>query len=247
MSRLHVRWAVLVLGLLAVPASAADPDRSVRELRFSKGASSAVVKGRITGRQYVDHTIRAAAGQAMTATLATKKPSIGFNVLPPGSQDAAMYIGDGGAGSFSGLLPDDGTYTVRVFLVRAAARRGESGDYELTVGVTGAPLAALPAKADAKVPGTRFHATTSVPCQPAYGQPRECAAGVVRRGRDGTATVELTWDKGGKRRILFVKGEPKASDAPQPMTARKGERGDTRVTFEGGEWFDVPEALVSGG
>jgi hypothetical protein len=85
-----------------------------------------------------------------------------------------------------------------------------------------------------------------VRCEPRYTKVRECEAGVVRRGRDGTATVELRWDQAGKRRILFVKGKPEAADVPQPMTFTRDERG-WKVSFGGDERFEIPEALVSGG
>ncbi len=94
--------------------------------------------------------------------------------------------------------------------------------------------------------GARFHAQAKVPCAPAYTQVRECTAGVVRRGFDGTATVELRWDKGGQRRILFVKGEPKAADVAQAMTYTRNERGWV-VSFGGEENFEIPEPLVFGG
>jgi hypothetical protein len=69
---------------------------------------------------------------------------------------------------------------------------------------------------------------------------------VIRRGFDGTATVELRWDGAGKRRILFIKGEPKAADVFQAMTSTRNERG-WKVTFGGDEYFEIPEPLVFGG
>lgn len=68
---------------------------------------------------------------------------------------------------------------------------------------------------------------------------------MIRRGFDGTATVELRWDKAKKRRILFVKGEPLVADVPQSMTSSRDERG-WRVTFNGDEHFEILEPLVFG-
>ena len=79
-----------------------------------------------------------------------------------------------------------------------------------------------------------------------YTETRECEAEVVRRSFDGTATVELRWDKTWKRRILFVKGEPKAADVPQLMTFTRNERGWV-VSFGNDESFEIPEPLVFGG
>lgn len=241
------KWAV-VLALLAAPAVpfAADSERTVKEVKFTKGSSTATLKGRITGYNYVDYQLRAGAGQKIQASMQASNRASYLNLLPPGSADAAMYVGSTGDNRFEGLLPDDGVYTMRVYLMRSEARRKHSSDYTLKVSVTGKALRALPARADALVPGTRFHATTKVSCTLQSAQVRECEAGVVRRGRDGTATVELAWDKTGKRRILFVKGKPEAADAPQPMTYTRDEHG-WRITFGSDEHFEVPEPLVMGG
>ena len=235
---------------LHTSGTAHDKDRVVKRVQFAKGKSSAQIRGRIAGRQYVDYQVRAGAGQRMRVRLDGSNAANYFNLLPPGSANAAMVIGELSGNRFDGLLPDDGVYTIRVFLIRAAARRNESSAYTLSVGITGAPLAPVSARFDAVLPGTRYHARTTSSCEPMYSKARECSAYVVRRGFDGTATVELRWQSDGnqemKRRILFVKGEPKAADVPQAMTFTRNERG-WRVSFDGSEHFEVPEPLVYGG
>jgi heat shock protein HslJ len=227
-------------------AAAADNERIVKPVQFAKGKSSAVIRGRVVGRQYIDYTLRAAAGQRMTVSLKGSNGANYFNLLPPDSDGPAMASGELIDNRFDGLLPDDGVYTIRVFLYRAAARRNEASDFTLSVGVTGAPLKPVSAKSDAVLPGTRYHASATVSCEPAYTKTRQCEARVIRRGFDGTATVELRWDGSWKRRILFVKGEPKVADVPQAMTFTRNERG-WRVTFNGDEHFEIPEPLVYGG
>jgi hypothetical protein len=226
---------------------AADTERTVKVVNFAQGSASATLKGWITGHNYVDYQLRAGAGQKIQASLKASNGANYFNLLPPGSADAAMYVGSTGENRFEGLMPDDGVYTLRVYLMRSEARRKRSSSYTLTVSVTGKPLPALSPKDDALVPGTRFHATTTVRCVQHSAQARECDAGVVRRGRDGTATVELSWDKNARRRILFVKGRPEAADVPLAFTFSRNERGDIVVDFGGEERFEIPESLVSGG
>jgi heat shock protein HslJ len=234
----------------ATVAAAADTDRSVKPVRFAKGKTATVIKDRIVGRHYIDYTLRAGAGQRMTVSLKGSNRANYFNLLPPDSSGPAMVRGELLDNKFDGLLPDDGVYTIRVFLYRAAARRNEASDFALSVGVTGVPLKPVSAKTDAVLPGTNYHASTTVPCAPAYTKTRECEALVIRRGFDGTATVELRWTisetQTGKRRILFVKGEPKAADVPEAMTFTRNERG-WKVTFNGDEHFEIPEPLVYGG
>lgn len=243
-----IRLLVPCLLLLATHAwsAAPDNDRRVLPIKFAKGQSATTLKGRIAGQRYIDYTLQAGAGQSLSVSLESANRSLYFNLLPPGSKDVAMARGEMRDNRFSGVLPDDGKYTVRVFLVRAAARRGSTADYSLKVGVDGTALKPIPAARDALVKGTRFHATATTACAPAYSQVRECAAGVVRRGVDGTATVELRWGDKGVRRILFVKGEAKAADAEAAMKSTRNERG-WLVEFDGGERFDIAEPLVYGG
>ena len=185
--------SVCVALILSQPAfstaSAADSDIGRQQVQFAKGASAASLQGKLKGDDTVDYVVRAGAGQTLTVALKKTNPQNYFNVLPPGSTDVAMYVGQTGA-DFKGLLPTDGDYTVRVYLMRAAARRNEASDYTLTVGVTGKALAALPASQDAVLPGTPFHASAPISCVPFLEtKPRQCEAFVIRRGVEGTATV----------------------------------------------------------
>jgi hypothetical protein len=228
-----------------VPAAAADAIRK-ETVQFAKGSSEATIKGRLQGDQTVDYRVRAGAGQTLAVALKGSNAQNYFNVMPPGSADVAMFVGQDG-GRYKGVLPTDGDYTVRVYMLRPAARRNESSNYTLTVGVTGKPLAPLPAAKDALIPGTPFHASAKVACTPPFeSKPQQCGAFVIRRGFDGTATVEVRGANGLKRRILFVKGDPTASDSMDPMTsAREGD--STIVKFGADERYAMPDALVRGG
>jgi len=244
--------AASLAAILLQPAFTAAAEASIRQERvqFARGAASAVVKGRIKGDADVDYLVRAGAGQTISVSLKRSNQMNYFNVLPPGSKDVAMYAAQTGE-DFTAVLPADGDYTIRVYLVRAAARRNESSDYTLTVGVTGQALAPTPASKDALLPGTPFHASGTVACLPYIEQfrgkkPQQCEAFVIRRGFDGTATVEIPQENSVPRRILFVKGTPVASDSPDPVTFTR--QGDvTTVKLGADEWYEIPDALVTGG
>jgi hypothetical protein len=247
--RIFVTATAVALLLAQALAATAAADAGIRQekVQFAKDATSAVIKGQLKGDAMVDYTVRAAAGQTLTVTIQKSNGQNYFNVLPPGSSDVAMFVGDTGEG-YSGLLPADGDYTIRVYLMRPAARRGETSSYTLTVGVTGKPLAPVAASIDALLPGTAYHASAGVKCVPAYAtEAGDCDAFVVRRDFDGTATVDIT---GGpvKRSILFVKGKPVATNA-QAMDALTSERkGDVTVVKLGTtELYEIPDALLTGG
>jgi hypothetical protein len=148
--------AVIPLGRHPCTSRATESYRQERAT-FAKGASSATIKGQLKGDETVDYVLRASAGQTLTVTLKTSHGANYYNVLPPDSTDVAMFIGQFG-GDFKSLLPTDGDYTIRVYLMRSAARRNESSDYTLTISVTGKPLVAVPASQDAVIPGTPYHA-----------------------------------------------------------------------------------------
>jgi hypothetical protein len=221
---------------------------AAERVTFAKGASSATIKGTLKGGADVDYLVRAAAGQTLEVKLQGSNVQNYFNVLPPGSANVAMFVSNiSGARSWSGMLPADGDYAIRVYLMRPAARRNESSKYTLTVGVTGKPLPPLSAARDAKVAGTAYHATAQVKCTlPYQADVKACDAGVVRRGNDGTATFEVIGPQGVQRRILFVQGKPVAADTMDPVTATR--QGDvTIVKISDNERYDIPDAFLNGG
>jgi len=245
----RVALAALILTAICTPLSsqaAGDPGIRSETVQFATGATSAQLRGSIRGSAGVDYRISARAGQTLAVTMKSSNASSYFNINPPGS-DAAMFIGSTKGSEAAVALPTDGTYVVRVYLMRNAARRGETAQYTLTVGVTGTPLAPLSGSQDAKIPGTAFHASATVACQPPGTEPGgACQAFVIRRGRDGTATVEVRGANGLVRRVLFVKGTPAASDSTEALTStRQGDLTTVRVGAD--ERFEIPDALLTGG
>jgi hypothetical protein len=247
--KLIVVATAVVLTLAQILAGVAAADAGIRRetVQFAMGASSAAIKGQLKGDAMVDYVVRAAAGQTLSVQLQKTNAQNYFNVMPPGSTGSAMFVGDSGE-NYSGVLPVDGDYVVRVYLMRPAARRGESSSYTLTVGASGKALAPIAASKDALVPGTSYHASARIKCVPAFETtPRECDAFVIRRGFDGTATVDIPGSPD-KRSILFVKGKPVASNA-QAMDALSFERnGDITIVKLGtSERYEIPDVLVTGG
>jgi hypothetical protein len=235
--------AFLLMPVAYAPASAATDIRT-EQVQFPKGASSTVIQGTVQGRGTVDYRVRASAGQTLIVSLESASTTY-FNINPPGS-DASMFIGSTSGNTFEGILPTDGDYTVRVYLLGNAVHQNESSNYSLTLGVTGKPLVAVSDSIDAVLPGTPFHASTMIPCEPSIGSKVRCEAFVIRRSFDGTATVEVRWPGGMKRRILFVKGKPVASDSRYTLTvSRKGDLSLVKLGTE--EQFTIPDLLIFGG
>jgi hypothetical protein len=251
--RMNTRFATCILALTCAAfvavASAASPIES-RPVKFAKGASSATIKGTLKGDQTIDYKLRARAGQTMQVKLATGNGANYFNVLPPGSNDVAVFVGSTGGNEWSGQLDADGEYTIRVYLMRSAARRNETANYTLSVAVTGSAAAApslgtAPA-GDAKVKGTPYHATGKVACS-AGNAPQgsaQCDFGVIR-GTPGNAVVHVTLPGAYQRVLTFAGGKVTADGGASVKSAKRGDQWTVDVNDY--EHYNIPEAVITGG
>jgi hypothetical protein len=246
--KLHLNTVstLLLAALLAGPAGAAAPEPKPQDVRFAPGTSGVELKGTVKGYATNSYRLVAGAGQTLAVELKAANGAQNFNIVSPGSKEA-MFMSDTAGPVAKVVLPTDGAYVIQTYLMRSAARRNEASSYTLKVSVTGTALPALSNAQDAKVPGTGFHATAPVRCKPPYvNDATTCEAGVIRRGRDGTATVVVRGPNDLLRQILFVKGQPVSSNTAQPMTSRRD--GDTTVVdIDGQERYDIVDALLTGG
>ncbi len=132
------RLVLATAALLAASAPimpAADEFRTER-VGFAPGASSATIEGRITGRQGVDYVLGARAGQYADIEMTTDNTAAYFNIIAPGETDVALFnSSSSGSNQYDGKLPATGDYKVRVYLFRAAARRGETANYRLHIAI----------------------------------------------------------------------------------------------------------------
>ncbi|QUJ69620.1 hypothetical protein KDD30_23065 (plasmid) [Photobacterium sp. GJ3] len=94
------------------------------------------MEGSIKGYQIVDYVLNAKEGQQMNVSMATQNTSAYFNILAPGENEAAMFIGSVNGNQYEGQLSASGDYKVRVYMMRAAARRDEVADYRLEMNIT---------------------------------------------------------------------------------------------------------------
>lgn len=141
--------------LLATPCATAGGNIHQERIRLETGASTITITGKIKGYQTVDYRVQAKAGQSLVATFRPDKLSAYFNVLPPGS-DEAMFVGSSSGSQFEARLAVTGEYTIRVYLMRNAARRNESAKYTLNITTTDEKRAAGTALKAPSVAGAPF-------------------------------------------------------------------------------------------
>jgi hypothetical protein len=157
--------------LLAATLASAEVGIRRELIQFKKGATTATINGKIKGDQIVDYQLHACVGQSMVVIFKPGNRSAYFNVMPPGS-DAAMFVGSTSGNRFEAELPADGVYTIRVYLMRNAARRKETANYTLEVGILGggktasvaseaAPTTHLSFDRTLELQGIRFRVTSA--------------------------------------------------------------------------------------
>jgi hypothetical protein len=248
---------LLLLGQIA-PAAADDPVRHVR-VHFERGTSGATLNGHVEGRESIEYKLNARQGQMMRVDLQSRSTAVYFNIFEPGrrpGRDAALFIGETGGNSAEFRTAHAGDYLVQVFLVRAAARRGESAAYSVRFAITGdspqaqAAHAAPRPSTDARVPGTAFNATGEIPCARERGQPMgSCRFGVRREG-NGNGAITVFWPGGGNRVIFFEDNTPMRFDESQADGGARmtvGHEADLYQVRIGNQRFEIPEAVMTGG
>jgi hypothetical protein len=115
-------------GLLASANQVGAQIRS--RVRFTRGASTATVRGRITGYKYVDYIIGARAGRALKLRLQTTG-NAEIVVFTPSDENV-----EGANGlEYTGEIEYTGDYKIRVLQRRAFARRNNASNYTLRISI----------------------------------------------------------------------------------------------------------------
>jgi hypothetical protein len=203
------------------------------------------------GYQTVDYVLGASKGQSMNVSMATKHTATYFNVLAPGEREVAFFNGSQGENQFEGTLAATGDYTIRVYMMRSAARRNEKADYRLEMIVTGKVQPAASSGSSAThASSEHYDATGKVPCAQYKSQPMgQCEFGVTRTGNAG-ARVVIALPDGSKRTIVFIDGRATSASLGEGAVdvAVSAQRdGDLNKVSVGDERYEIPDAVVSGG
>jgi len=144
--------------LLAVLSSAiaAPVEIAQKPLRIRPDAPATMITARIRGDQTIDYLVSGLKGQVLQVEFKPSNASAYFNVLPLG-RDEALFTGSTYGNRFEGALPGSGTFAIRVYLMRNAARRNEIANYALSVKLSDAAAGAgLPFDRTLELQGIRF-------------------------------------------------------------------------------------------
>jgi hypothetical protein len=246
---MRAKVAVIVMGAwIATAAHATGPKVREKEIKFPTGETSATMNGKLKGDEIIDYKVRAIAGQSMLVVFRSGNPSAYFNVLPPDG-DAAIFIGSTSGNRYEGAALTEGTYTVRVYLMRNAARRNETANYALDVGVSGGSKTAETGPS-AGQPPAKVDASGIVKCSTGgVLLDQQCAFRVVRDlprkvadvwvARPGTGATP-SW------RFLRYAVTAFTTAGPGKIDARRIDD-NWLVGIDGTESYLLPDALLHGG
>ncbi len=121
---------------VAMPTASGADKVTTTPVQFARGTSSFSTTHSLQGYDSVNYTLAAKAGQSMRISL-TGNSNVGFNIYAPDDiPGVATALGSGSEGQdWHGVLSASGTYTVQVYQVRAAARRGSRATYAISFAI----------------------------------------------------------------------------------------------------------------
>lgn len=127
---------LIVILLLFVPGVVYSQNIETKTVKFAKGSTGTTIKGTIKGDKTIDYILNAREGQILKIELTTNNSANYFNLLNPDENEVAFYNSSMDGNKYEGVLTMSGDHKIRVYLMRNAARRGESAKFKLKVSVT---------------------------------------------------------------------------------------------------------------
>ena len=122
--------ALAVLTLAAAPLARSDEAAQKGPIQVDASKGEVTEKGKITGEEFVDYTFLAEVGKSLSIVLETNSKNAHFDLIAPGSETPIYKSGITGD-RYLANVRTSGEYRARVYLVRRAARKGESASYSI--------------------------------------------------------------------------------------------------------------------
>ncbi|NJD24903.1 MAG: hypothetical protein FIB06_05815 [Betaproteobacteria bacterium] len=237
-----LRLAAALAAISLTAPALAERDIRQESVQFPKGKTGVTLKGTITGPQVADYRVRASAGQVMDVVLRWNRTTTYFNILPPGDA-TALFNGSIYGERYSGALPRDGDYTIRVYLMGDAKSSGHTASYSLDIDLSDRPVSASSGSA----PPAKYDASGKIRCSEGNDSlNRECDFRVVRNLSSGSAQIWIGHAPGGRTRVLHFTDRRFTTDDGGAVAARR-QNDNWRLGIGNREFYLIPDAVIHGG
>lgn len=217
-------------------------ERSTTEpVHFAKGATSTVLKGKITGSAIQDYRVGARAGQQLTVALSANA-SVNFNILPPGSDGSALYNSAlSGESRHTLVLPQDGDYLIRVYQLGNRKHSGQTSPFRLTLALPAQQAGAAPLPSHYSASGRLECAVRPTPLD------ERCDFRVVRGERQAELWVAKPGgaDPARYRELTFARDRVTTPDGSAVQAQRISD--NWKVSVGEREHYFIPDATLFGG
>ena len=130
-------WTIVLV--VVIPKSLLAQNTRIERITFAPEETSTSVSSTITGYNSVAYVLETTGRQSVSIVLESDNLGNYFNIFEPGKlpgEDYAIFIGSTEGNRFKGKLHTEGDYTVQVYLIRSAARRGETAHYTLELSIS---------------------------------------------------------------------------------------------------------------
>ena len=102
-------------------------------LKLNPDTLKTLIVDSITGREIIDYKLGLKKGQSITINLQENSGNPYFNVMEPGEEFVAIYNSSIEGNTYEGAADKNGDYTIRVYMMRSAARRNETCKYMIDI------------------------------------------------------------------------------------------------------------------
>lgn len=134
----RVTRAVGLALALAQAAPVMATETTGRAIEIPPQINALATSGHVQGESSIIYLLAAEAGERLIISFAATNPDACFSISPPGS-DEEIFEGESGVNSADIILREAGQYRIHVYLMEAAARRGEAADFRLRLRVAQRP------------------------------------------------------------------------------------------------------------
>ncbi len=110
-------------------------DIEKRIIVFTPEQTKKTITDEITGYEIRDYILNVTKGQSLKIELVAESGMPYFNLMEPEEEYTAIYNGSINGNQYEDKLKKNGAYIVRVYLMRNAARRNNTGRYNLNISI----------------------------------------------------------------------------------------------------------------